>query len=282
MIQSSPAFWSVPAPELLLQLESSPQGLTSDQAKQRIKQYGSNILKPRKRSDIPYLLFVQFKSPLILILIFAAVLSSALMDPVNTLIILGIIFLSSFLGFWQERKAVNALEKLLAVVQIKAMILRNGMPEEVSYEEVVPGDVTILSAGDSIPGDCLILESKDIFVNEAELTGETYPVEKIVGVLPAATSLNQRTNSLFMGTHVISGSAKAMVVYTGKGTEFGKVAERLRKRPPETEFERGVRRFGYLLMEVTMILVITIFAINAYLARPVLESLLFLWHSQWG
>jgi Mg2+-importing ATPase len=167
------------------------------------------------------------------------------------------------------------VEKLLAIVQIRAAVLRDGKEQEISIEEVVPGDVVILNAGDVIPGDCVILESKDLFADEAALTGETYPVEKQLGVLSAQASLSHRTNSLFMGTHVVSGTAKALVVYTATATELGKISSSLRLRPPETEFERGVKRFGYLLMEVTLILVIAIFAINVYFARPVLESFLF-------
>ena len=133
----------------------------------------------------------------------------------------------------------------------------------------------LLKAGDVIPGDCLIIESKDLFVDEAALTGETFPVEKAVGIVPAEASGSQRTNALFMGTHVVSGTAAAVVVLTGAATEFGQVSQRLKLKAPETEFERGVRRFGYFLMEVTLLLVIAIFAINVYLARPVLDSFLF-------
>jgi Mg2+-importing ATPase len=161
------------------------------------------------------------------------------------------------------------------MVQIKATVLRDGSPYEIPVEEIVPGDIVILNAGDIVPGDCLIDESKDLFVDEATLTGETYPVEKSVGVLAPETPLGQRTNALWMGTHVVSGSAKALVISTGKETEFGKVSERLRLRPQETDFERGIRRFGYFLMEVTLVLVIAIFAINVYLTRPVLDSFLF-------
>jgi Mg2+-importing ATPase len=202
-------------------------------------------------------------------------LSFFLHEQVDVLIILAIIFISGLLGFWQERGAANAIEKLLAIVQIKALVLRDGSPIEIPVEEIVPGDVIILNGGDIIPGDCLILESKDLFVDEATLTGETYPVEKLAGELVKETQLGQRNNSLFMGTHVVSGSAKAVVVCTGKETEFGKVSERLKLRPLETEFERGVRRFRYFLIEITLLLVISIFAINAYMARPVLEALLF-------
>jgi len=194
---------------------------------------------------------------------------------VNASIILVIIFASSLLGFWQERGATNAVEKLLAVVQTKATVLRDGSQKEIPVEGIVPGDIVLLSAGDLIPGDCLVLESKDLFVNEASLTGETFPAEKTVGILPPDAPLSQRTNSLFMGTNVVSGSAQAAVAGTGSKTEFGKISDQLKLRPPETEFEHGVRQFGYLLMEVTLVLVVATFAINVYFARPVLNSLLF-------
>jgi Mg2+-importing ATPase len=139
----------------------------------------------------------------------------------------------------------------------------------------VPGDIIILNAGDMIPADCLILDSNDLFVSEATLTGESYPVEKSVGALKAEIPLAQRINSLWMGTSVVSGSGKALVVFTGKETEFGKISETLKLRPPETEFERGVANFGHFLMEVTMLMVLAIFVINVYLQRPVLDSFLF-------
>jgi P-type Mg2+ transporter len=268
-------FWSVPAPELLRRLNTSPQGLTYEDAGQRLTQFGENRLTPQKRLNVLSLLVSQFKSPIILILIFAAGLSYFLHDPTDALIILGIIIISGLLGFWQEKGAADAVEKLLKTVQTKTRVLRDNQPEEIPFEEVVPGDIVFLSAGGSIPGDCLLLESKDLFIDEATLTGETYPVEKTAGSLPAETPLSQRTNTLFMGTHVVSGSAKAVVVLTGKECEFGKVSERLKLRPPETEFERGVRRFGYFLLEITLVLVIAIFAVNVFLARPVLESFLF-------
>jgi Mg2+-importing ATPase len=275
MNQGQTQFWSVPSFELLQQLQTTPQGLMDDEVQQRLLRYGSNLLKPKKKSDALTLLVAQFKSPIILILIFAAGLSFFLRNPIDATIILVIVLVSGFLGFWQERGAVNAVEKLYAIVQIKTTVVRNGDSKEVPIEEVVPGDIVFIKASDVIPGDCLLLESKDLFIDEAALTGETYPVEKSIGILPPETPLSQRTNSLFMGTHVVSGSAKAVLIRTGKETEFGKVSERLKLRSPETEFERGVRRFGYLLMEITLVLVIAIFAINVYFARPVLDSFLF-------
>ncbi|MDD4858573.1 MAG: magnesium-translocating P-type ATPase, partial [Candidatus Krumholzibacteria bacterium] len=152
---------------------------------------------------------------------------------------------------------------------------RDGSVVSIPASAVVPGDVMLLEAGDSVPGDGLILESRDLFVDEATLTGETFPAEKSFGALPSGTELARRTNALWKGTHVVSGTAKALVVATGRDTEFGKIYDRLVLRPPEAGFERGVRRFGYFLMEVTLILVIAIFAFNVYLRRPVLDSFLF-------
>ena len=173
---------------------------------------GYNLLKPPKKSDALTLLLGQFKSPIILILIFAAGLSLFLQDSIDALIILTIVLVSGLLGFWQERGAADAVKKLLAIIQIKASVLREGTAKEIPIEEIVPGDIIQLHAGDVIPGDGLILNSKDLFVDEASLTGETYPVEKMAGLMPAETPLAKRTNTLFMGTHVVSGNAQALVV----------------------------------------------------------------------
>jgi Mg2+-importing ATPase len=275
MDQNSSPFWSISSADLLNNLQTVSGGLTTNEAKKRLISYGANRLKPQKRSDTFTLLIAQFKSPIILILLFATVLSLFLHNIVDASIILVIVLISGLLGFWQEHGASNAVAKLLAIVQIKTAILRDESQQEIPIEDVVPGDIVILNAGDIVPGDCMLLESKDLFVDEAMLTGETFPVEKVVLVLPADTALSKRTNSVWMGTHIVSGSAKALVTLTGKNTEFGKVSERLKLKPPETEFERGIRRFGYFLGEVTLFLVVIIFAINVYLHRPVLESFLF-------
>ena len=177
MNQGPLPFWSIGAAEMLEQLHAAQEGLTNDEAKQRLTRYGSNLLKPKKRSDVLTLLLAQFRSPIILILLCATGLSFVLRDPVDAFIILTIVLISGLLGFWQERSATNAVEKLLAIVQIRAAVLRDGGPTEIPVEEIVPGDMVILNAGDIVPGDCLVQESKDLFVDEATLTGETYPAE---------------------------------------------------------------------------------------------------------
>jgi P-type Mg2+ transporter len=269
------AFWSLTGEALAGRLRSGPRGLTGEEAARRLRLYGANTLKAERRAGRLLLLLAQFKSPLILILVAAAALSFFLREPVDASIILGIVLLSGLLGFWQEQRAADAVEKLLALVRVEARVVRDGVAVDVPAEEVVTGDLCLLNAGDCIPGDCLILEAKDLFVDEAALTGESFPAEKRACVLPAETPLARRTNSLFMGTHVISGSARALVAQTGAETEFGQVSARLLQRPAETEFERGIRRFGYLLTEVTLILVVLVFAVTVYLERPVFDSFLF-------
>jgi len=268
-------FWALPTNTVFVRLQATIDGLSETEAQKRLQLYGYNTLKPKKKSDSLALLLAQFKSPIIIILLFATGLSLVLHDVTDALIILVIVVISGLLGFWQERGAVNAVQKLLSIVQVRVKTLRDGHFMELPVEEVVPGDIVMLSAGDIIPGDCLIIESKDLFVDEATLTGETYPVEKEAGTLDETATLSTRTNTLFMGTHVVSGSGKVIVVHTGRNTEFGKISEQLKFRPPETEFELGVNRFGYLLLEVTLILIIAIFAINVYFHRPVLEAFLF-------
>ena len=275
MNEKSLAYWNISVEDSIQALQTHPEGLTGEEARQRLEIFGFNRLKPKKSTATLALLLSQFKSPIILVLIFAAILSFFLRDRTNAIIILTIVIISGLLGFWQERGAVDAMKKLLAIVHTKAVVWRDKIEQEIPADEVVPGDMAVLSAGTMIPGDCVIVESKDLFVDEAVLTGESFPVEKTNGVLPVDTPLAKRTNCLFMGTHVVSGSAKALVVNTGLKTEFGKVFKELKLRPPESDFEHGIRHFGYFLLEVTLMLIILIFAFNVYFHRPIIDALLF-------
>ncbi|AMK78028.1 MULTISPECIES: magnesium-translocating P-type ATPase [Methylomonas] len=272
--QSKP-FWHNPIQELFQQLQADEHGLTRQEAASRLKQYGDNRPQNHKPPSAVSLFFGQFKSSIILILLFATGLSFYLHDKLDAIIILCIILMSALLGFWQEKGAADAVGKLLAMVQIKVSVLRDGTMQELPAEQIVPGDIVQLRAGDVIPADCRLLSADNLFVDEAILTGESYPAEKYVTELPINTGLSQRQNCLWMGSHVQSGSATALAVATGSSSEFGKLSERIKLKAPETEFEHGVRRFGYLLMEVTLTLVIMIFAVNVYLDKPVMDSFLF-------
>jgi Mg2+-importing ATPase len=275
MTQELPTFCDVTAEATIANLGSSSTGMTSPQAALRLSEVREKSGRSGKPASTLFLLLGQFKSPIILILLAAVVLSFFLGDVINAAIILGIVVMSGLLGFWQEQGAADAVQKLLAIIQVKVTVLRDGKPIEVPAETIVPGDVVLLNAGNVVPGDGLLLESNSLFVNEAALTGETFPVEKTMGVLPADTPLNKRTNTLFTGTYATSGTAKVLIVRTGSETEFGRVSESLRLRPPETDFEHGIRHFGLLLMQLTMLMVFAIFAINMFLHRPVLSSFLF-------
>jgi len=256
-------------------LDCNEHGLTTAEARKRLAKYGPNTIKETRRSSGIYLFVSQFKSPITLLLIFAALLSAGLGDVADTVIILVIVLLSSFLGFWQEKGAADAVRALLKMVTLNCDVLRGGLKISLPVEAAVPGDIIILAAGDIIPADCLVLVSQELFTDEAAFTGETYPVEKNACVLPPETPLAKRNNSLLMGSHVISGKATALIVRTGQQTEFGKISAGLQAPPSQTEFEKGIRKFGYLLMEITLLLVIVIFAINVFLHKPVLDSLLF-------
>ena len=268
-------FWNLGSAEALQLLSCDEKGLSGSSAEDRLKIYGPNTLKGASKSSAVLLFLGQFKSPITLLLIGAAILSMGLGDLTDATIILIIILISSCLGFWQERGAADAVQELLKMVQVRCRLLRDGTESEQPLETVVPGDIIVLSAGDVIPGDSLLLDSKELFIDEAAFTGESYPVEKNAGILPADTALSKRSNSLLMGSHVISGKARAVVIRTGGKTEFGKISGRLRLRPPETDFEKGIRHFGYMLMEITLVLVILIFAINVLLHKPALDSFLF-------
>ena len=268
-------FWNLKEDDAFQKLSTGENGLSGAEAGARLNQYGLNTLRARSRSSSFILFLLQFKSPLTLLLIAAALLSAGLGDFTDASVILFIILVSSILGFWQEKGAANALTELLKMVQTKCCIVRSGKENELPVEQVAPGDIIVLAAGDIIPADSLLLESKELFIDEAAFTGETFPVEKKSGVVPADAPLAKRNNSLFMGSHVISGKATALVIKTGKQTEFGKISERLRSKIPETDFEQGIRHFGYMLMEITLVLVIIIFATNILLHRPALDSILF-------
>jgi len=272
---SSDAFWSETSAALLARLGSGPGGLSSAEARARLLRDGPNTLQPPPRLAALRLLARQFESPLVAILIFAAFVAALVRDWTDAVIVSTILFGSGLLGFSQEYRASAAVERLRARVRARATVLRDGAPVEVPTEEVVTGDVALLAAGSLIPGDGVVLEARDLFVMQAALTGEAFPVEKCPGASPAGASIAERTHCVFMGTSVRSGTGRMLVVKIARDTTYGAIADRLRLRPPESEFERGIRQYGYLLMRIVAVLLVVVFAANVWLDRPRLESLLF-------
>ncbi|MVM33922.1 magnesium-translocating P-type ATPase [Spirosoma sp. HMF4905] len=268
-------FWALSADQVLVRLQTTESGLSTPQAELVRQIAGPNQLQAPQKGSAIGLFLSQFKSPISIILLAAETLSFFLHDTTDAVIIFVIILLSGLLGFWQEKGASDAMQRLLSLVGVKATVWRNGQETDLPVEDVVAGDVVSLRAGDLVPADSYLLASNELFVNEATLTGETYPVDKQPSVLATDTPIAKRQNALFMGSHVVSGSGRVVVVQTGARTELGRIAQRISQTPPETDFERGIRQFGYLLMEITLVLVILIFAINVGLHKPVLTAFLF-------
>lgn len=288
MTDSNP-FWSISPWQLAERLGTSVNGLSAEDVAAASHRHGRSDERQRwwdfgRKNASAWrreagLFLSQLHSPISLLLVGSACLSLALHESTDALLILGIVLVSVVLGFWQERSAANALELLQRMVKAQVTVRRSGCERELPLDEVLPGDLICLSAGATIPGDALLLEAKDLHVDESPLTGESFPVEKSAdtagGTVPPDAPLARRTNVVFQGTHVVSGTAIALVAAVGRETEFGRIADKLRLRPPETDFERGIRRFGYFLMQVTLLLVLCLFAVNVWLHKPVLESLLF-------
>ena len=268
-------YWSQDAAALAADLQSGPGGLTSARATAQLARVGPNNIEDAARTGALRLLLRQFESPLVLILAFAAAISLVLQQWVDAAIILAIVLGSSLLSFLQEHRASTAVEELKKRLALMCRVMRDGVEQTVPVGTIVPGDLILLSAGNLIPADGLVIEAADFLVSEASMTGESFPVEKRPGVVAPDAPIVARTNAIFLGASVRSGTAKALVVKTGSRTEFGAIAARLRARPPETDFMRGVRRFGYLLVRVMLVIVLFVLTVNLLLDRPVIESLLF-------
>lgn len=267
-------FSQIPLEELYRILDTSRNGLSLVQAGVRIRLQQQRLkTESRARREIR-LLFRQFFNPLVLLLLLAVILSAWIGEASDTILILFILLASGLLGFFQELSAGRALEKLRSLIEMKHDLLREGKVVQVPTQEVVPGDVLILNAGDVIPADCRIIESSELHVNEATLTGESFPAEKEVGQLDENKPLHEKTNCLWKGTNVISGTARALVIHTGENTLLGQLSQSL-GRITETAFEKGIRNFGYFILRITVLLSLVILTTNLIFDKPVFDSILF-------
>ncbi len=250
-------------------------GLSSTEAAARLAQFGPNQLRARRQSVVLQFL-ARFRNPLVLILLAASMISAATGDAASAGVVAVMVLLSVILDFVQEHRAGQAAEQLASQVALKVRVIRDGTPQERPSSELVPGDVVLLAAGDLIPADAQVLEAKDFFVNQALLTGEPYPVERHAGPMLRESDWDpDSANAIFMGSSVVSGSARALVVRTAARTAIGQIASSLDKPPPPTAFEIGTRQFGLLIVRLTMLLVLFTLLVNVVLHRPLLESFLF-------
>ncbi|MCX6797900.1 MAG: HAD-IC family P-type ATPase, partial [Candidatus Falkowbacteria bacterium] len=252
--------------ELFTLLGSRPEGLEEAEAARRLSLYGYNKIEDKKKMH-PFLKFLSyFKDPMIMILIVAALISAATGSLKSAAIIASMVLLSVILNFYQEYKSGQAADKIAKKLSIFARLWRGGKEIRLETKMIVPGDIVLLSAGDIIPADGLILEADDFFLNEATLTGESLPVEKNAG---------QGNNLVFSGTNIVSGFGKFLVVKTGTQTEFGQIAKDLNKTEELNAFELGIKKFGYLIIKTITVIVVIIFLINAVLKKDLIESLIF-------
>jgi Mg2+-importing ATPase len=272
----APAFyWSVPVAAVLAALDATPLGLTSDEAARRLREAGPNVVEPGRPDSVAALLLRQFASPLVLILVFGALVSAGVGDWLDASIILVIVAGSTMLGFWQEYRGSRAVAALRSRLALTSRVWRDGRAAAIPLRDVVPGDVVELSAGNMVPGDGVVLDARDFLVNEATLTGESLPVEKSPGIADRSAPLALRANCVSLASSVRSGMARVLVVATGRDTGYGGIAARLGGVAEEGEFARGLRAFGYLLLRVMVVMIVAVLVANHALHRPVLESLLF-------
>ena len=268
--------WNLPLPRLLAELGSTPEGLSAREVERRLAKYGPNDALLHRRRPLWRQILDRFANPLILILLFASGLSAWTGEVTSFALIVGIILLSVVLDVVQQARAENTVDALRRSVGLKAEVLRDGKVLEVAVDRLVPGDVVELRAGDIVPGDCRLLVARDLYVNQALLTGEAYPAEKhAVDLATPVEQPGQAGNFLCMGTSVISGMATGLIVRTGRSTELGGLAHGLAMERPRDAFERGIRQFGFLMLRLTVFLVLFVTVTNVVFHRPLLELLLF-------
>jgi P-type Mg2+ transporter len=261
--------------DLFTRLVSSPAGLTTAEAARRAEKFGPNDPAATRQGG-PLAEFLRFcASPLVIILLVASVTSAALGQIVDASIIAAMVLLSVVLNFVQAYRSEREVERLRERVAPTATVLRDGTWREIARRDLVPGDIIRLSAGDLVPADAHLIQSRDLHVQEAALTGESAPAEKSAADSQSQEPSALAANMVFLGTSVVSGTAMALVVATGKATAFGDIVLRLALRRPETEFDRGIRQFGILILETVMFLVLFIMLVNIAMHRDALESLLF-------
>ncbi|WP_348760066.1 magnesium-translocating P-type ATPase [Candidatus Methylocalor cossyra] len=256
-------------------LDASTAGLTQLDAERRRGVHGPNLLQRKARRTALVAFLSRFQNPLVLLLVTAGTVSAVVHEEASFVIIGVLVLASVTLDFIQEYRADRAAERLRASIADTARVVRDGRVAELPVADLVPGDVVLLAAGDRVPADGRLLEARDCFVNQALLTGEPYPVEKSVVEGPTGTDPEAARGAVFMGTAVLSGTARLLVCRTGKATRLGQIAESLHRKPPPTAFEQGTRQFGLLLMRITFLLVLFVLFVNTFFGRPWLETFLF-------
>jgi Mg2+-importing ATPase len=256
---------SADANQAIQKMDSSFNGLSSEKVESRLKEFGSNLLFKGKKHNIIVDLALRFKNPLVIQLLVICIVSLIMGDLRSTTVVGGMIFLSVFLAFFQEKMSDKAAFELQKLVQTITTVIRDGKEEEIKIKEVVPGDIVVLQAGSIIPADCRVIQAKDFFVSQSALTGESMPIEKFT----EAFNLNINeplsfANACFQGSNVISGSAKALIINTGINTFLGSISTTLSESKENTSFDKGIKSFVWLMIRFMLIMVTTVFMIVGF------------------
>jgi len=267
------AWWRLAETQTALQ--SSPGGLTHAQARQRLKVHGPNLIKTPIGRRLLFEVLDRLRNPLVLLLLIAGGISAVMGETTSAGIIATIVILSVMFDYAQEHRAEMAAESLRNSVALKTTVLREGVRGEIAVADLAPGDVVCLSAGGMVPADGLVLSAADLFIQQAALTGEAFPVKKQAGEIPEDDGLDCATNAVFVGSSVISGTATVAIVKTGQNTQLGLVGGTLSQNRPGTAFDAGIRHFGFLILRITFLLVLFVLLVNGLAQRPWLESFLF-------
>jgi Mg2+-importing ATPase len=266
----------LPIEVIFEKLKTSEKGLREEDAQNRLEEYGHNEPAKKKKRTILIQILSKFVNPLVIVLIIIGAFSLFFGEKISALLVFLMVLMSVFLSFIQEYRSGKEAEKLSEMVLATATVYRNGKAKEVKIREIVPGDIVDLFAGDMIPADLRIISCKDLFINQASLTGESFPVEKTAGAIQAQNNaVPEFRNIAFMGSSVVSGTALAVVVKTGINTQFGELARRLATVRVQTSFDKGIHKFTWLMIHAMFIMVTIIFAINAVFKGNLVEAFLF-------
>jgi Mg2+-importing ATPase len=267
---------SAPVEVVLAKFTTSAKGLSEAEAQKRLEEYGYNEPARKKKRTILFQILSKFANPLVIVLLIIAGFSLFFSERISAILVILMALMSVFLSFIQEYRAGKEAEKLSEMVRATSTVYRNGKAKEVKIKEIVPGDIVDLFAGDMIPADLRIIFCKDLFINQASLTGESFPIEKIAEPMhPKSKAISELTNIAFMGSSVVSGTGLGVVIKTGIATQFGEISRRLAATVVETGFDKGIRKFTWLMIRLMFLLVAFIFGINALLKGNIIEALLF-------
>ena len=261
--------------EVLKEYNTSESGITENKASELLGQNGPNVVVKNEKKSRLYFLFNSFKDKFIIILIVLAVINYFLSDALSTYIILGIAVISALIRYFQDYSVYKFNQELKAKMYTTTNVVRSGKEKEIRVEKVVPGDIVHLSAGSMIPADIMLIDSKDLFVNQSVFTGESVPVEKVAQSTNDAKEIFSISNVCLMGSSVVSGGATGVVIDTGFTTYLGRMSKEVETKKEPTNFEKGMNNITKMLIRYMLVVSVAVFVIYGFIRKDWLEAILF-------